>query len=122
MQLNKRSGQPEAKPKREAREYESAEGKQTNLTTGRLNMKIGGQEHEVERPFTSGNPAMGMTMQVFKPGANLEDTLKTAKIAAKMNSNEEEQARNDTKAKLKTFATDDNQTPAQAYDRNLDKN
>ena len=65
---------------------------------------------------------MGMTMQVFKPGANLEDTLKTAKIAAKMNSNEEEQARNDTKAKLKTFGTDDNQTPAQAYDRNLDKN
>jgi hypothetical protein len=53
LQLNKRSGQPETnKPKRDAKEYESAEVKQTNLTTGRLNMKIGGQEHEVERPFT----------------------------------------------------------------------
>lgn len=63
LQLNKRStGQPDSKPKREAREYESAEAKNTNLTTGRLNTKIGGQEHEVERPFTSGNPAMGMTM------------------------------------------------------------
>lgn len=63
---------------------------------------------------------MGMTMQVFRPGANLEDTLKTAKIAAKMNSHEED-ARNDAKAKVKTFGTDDNQTPAQAYDRNPDK-
>ena len=63
---------------------------------------------------------MGMTMQVFRPGANLEDTLKTAKNAAKMNSHEED-ARNEAKAKVKTFGTDDDQTPAQAYDRNPDK-
>ena len=52
-------------------------------------------------------------MQVFKPGANLDETLKTAKIAAKVGSHEEDPAtRNENKAKAKTFGTDDAHTPA----------
>jgi len=66
LQHNKRStGQND--PKSASRKPEAADdtGKNTNLTTGRLINKVGGQEHEVERNFGA-DKHMGMTMQAFK--------------------------------------------------------